>query len=144
MNANLLGFYNEVSSLYDQLWHDTLLVKWWLHGGVHCGYLLTHWGQDKMATISQTTLSNAVSWMKMLEFWLKFHWSLFIRVQLIIFRHWFRWWLGAVHATSHYLNQWWLDYRLNYASLGLNELKQNKHVTMVPHCYHRKARKATI
>ena len=38
---------------------------------------LTHWGRDKMAAISQTTLSNAFSWMKMLEFWLKFHWSLF-------------------------------------------------------------------
>ena len=35
--------------------------------------LLTHWGQDKMDAISQTTLSNTFSWMKMLEFWLKFH-----------------------------------------------------------------------
>ena len=26
---------------------------------------LTHWGQDKMAAVSQTTLSNAFSWMKM-------------------------------------------------------------------------------
>ena len=26
-------------------------------------------------------------------------------------------------ATSHYLNQWWLDYRRIYASLGLNELR---------------------
>ena len=29
---------------------------------------------------------------------------------------------GAVQATSHYLNQWWLFYRHIYASLGLNEL----------------------
>ena len=35
-----------------------------------------------MADISQTTLSNSFSWMKMLEFWLKFHWSSFLRVQL--------------------------------------------------------------
>ena len=27
-------------------------------------------------------------------------------------------------ATSHYLNQWWLDYRRIYASCGLNELKK--------------------
>ena len=40
-------------------------------------------------------------------FWLKFHWSLFIRVQLTITQHWFRLWLGAVQATSHYLNQCW-------------------------------------
>ena len=31
-------------------------------------------------------------------------------------------WRGAVQATSHYLNQWWLVYRRIYASLGLNEL----------------------
>ena len=29
---------------------------------------LTHWGRDKMDAISQTTFSNAFSWMKMLEF----------------------------------------------------------------------------
>ena len=30
-----------------------------------------------MDAISQMTFSNAFSWMKMLEFWLKCHWSLF-------------------------------------------------------------------
>ena len=85
---------------------------------------LTHWGRDKMDAISQTTFWSALSWMKMFEFRLKFHWSLFLRVQLTIFQHWFRLWLGAVQATSHYLNQWWLDYRRIYASLGLNELIQ--------------------
>ena len=52
--------------------------------------ILTHWGRDKMVTISQTTLSNPFSWMKMFEFRLKFHWSWFPRVQLTIFQHWFR------------------------------------------------------
>ena len=75
-----------------------------------------------MAAISQTTLSNAFSWMKMLEFRLRFHWSLLLRVQLTIIQHWFRYWLGASQATSHYLNQWWLVYWRIYASLGLNEL----------------------
>ena len=51
---------------------------------------LTHWGRDKMDAISQTTFSNACSWMKMFEFRLKFHWSLFSRVQLTISQHWFR------------------------------------------------------
>ena len=50
----------------------------------------THWGQDKTAAVSQTTLSNAFSWMKILEFRLRFHWRLFLRVQLTIFHHWFR------------------------------------------------------
>ena len=61
----------------------------WLSVGIF-SYLLTHWGRDKMAAISQTTLSSAFSWMKMLEFRLKFHWSLFLRVQLTIFQHLFR------------------------------------------------------
>ena len=71
--------------------------------GMNC---LTHWGRDKMAAIFQTIFSNAFSWMKMYKFRLRFHWSLFPRVQLTIFQHWFRWWLGAGQATSHYLNQW--------------------------------------
>ena len=50
----------------------------------------THWGWDKMAAIFQTTFSNAFSWMNMYEYWSKYHWSLFLRVQLIIFQHWFR------------------------------------------------------
>ena len=87
---------------------------------------LPHWGRDKMAVISQT-LSNAFSWIKMYEFRLKFHWKLFLGVKLIISQHWFRQWLGAVRATSHYLNQWYmLFYWRIYASLGLNELKKGR------------------
>ena len=51
---------------------------------------LTHWGRDKMDAISQTIFSGAFSWMKMFEFRLKFHWSLFLRFHLTIFQHWFR------------------------------------------------------
>ena len=86
------------------------------------GIILTHWGRDKMAAISQTMFSNAFSWMKIYKFRLGFHWSLFPRVQLTISQHWFRLWLDAVQATSNYLNQWWLVYRRIYASFGLNEL----------------------
>ena len=45
-------------------------------------WYLTHWSRDKIATISQTTSSNAFSWMKMYEFLLRFHWSLFLRFEL--------------------------------------------------------------
>ena len=79
-----------------------------------------------MAATSQTTFSNATSWMKMRVFRLRFHWSLFLRIQLTIFHHWLRWWLGAVQATSHYLNQWWLVHWRIYASLGLNELRHKR------------------
>ena len=83
---------------------------------------LTHWGRDKMAAIFQTTFWNGFSSMKMYEYRLKFHLSLFLRVKLTIFRHWFRKWLGADQATSHFMNQWWLVCWRIYASLGLNEL----------------------
>ena len=62
-----------------------------LHVGLPFGnQLLTHWGRDKMDAISQTTFSKAFSWMKMKEFRLGFHWSLFLRFELTIFQHWFR------------------------------------------------------
>ena len=84
--------------------------------------LLTYWGRDKMDAISQTTFSNAFSLMKMHEFRLRFHWSLFLKFELTIFQHLSRKWLGAGQATSHYLNKWWLVYLHIYVSLGLNEL----------------------
>ena len=83
---------------------------------------LTHWGRDETNNILQTTFSNVFSSKKMFEFQLKYHRSLFPRIYLTIFQHWFRQRLGAVQATSHYLNQWWLVYWCIYASLGLNDL----------------------
>ena len=65
---------------------------------------LAHWGRDKMSAISQTTFSNAFSWMKMYGFRLRFHLSLF---ELTIYQNWFRIWLGTDQAISHFLNQWW-------------------------------------
>ena len=48
--------------------------------------LLTHRGRDEMIAIFQTTFSNGI---KKYEFWLKFHWSLFLGVQLHQPRLWF-------------------------------------------------------
>ena len=42
-------------------------------------FKLTHWGQDKMAAISQMIFSNAFSWMKTFDFQI-FHWSAISRV----------------------------------------------------------------
>ena len=53
-------------------------------------YELTHWGRDLMDANSQTTFSSALYWMKMFKFRLKFHWRLFLRVQLTIFQNRFR------------------------------------------------------
>ena len=66
-----------------------------------------HLPLGKMAAFPQTIYSTAFSRMRSVVLWLKFHWSLFIRVQLTITQHWFRQWLGAVQATRHYLDQCW-------------------------------------
>ena len=75
-----------------------------------------------MAAIYQTAFSNAFSSIKMYEFRLRFHWSLFPNVQLTIFQHWFRLWLGTVQATDHFLHQW-ASYQIRniagYACVGL-------------------------
>ena len=60
-------------------WFETLHVRVREiipRGGKHF-FILTHWGRDKMAAISQTAFSNVFSLMKMYEFRLRFHWSLF-------------------------------------------------------------------
>ena len=67
-------------------------------------------------------ISNAFLLINIFLFRWKFHRILFIRVQLTTFQHCFRYWLCAEQATSHCLNQWWLDYRRIYASRGLNQL----------------------
>ena len=76
-----------------------------------------------MAMILQTTFSYAFSWMKMFKFRLKFHWSLFPIVQLTIFQHWPRYWLGTKQATSHYLNQCWLNSLKHVCGTRGHELK---------------------
>ena len=60
-----------------------------------------------MVAILQTAFWNAFSWKKMFTFWYKFHRNLALIVPLTIRQYWFRQWLGAEHAASHYLNQWW-------------------------------------
>ena len=51
---------------------------------------LTHWVRDKMVAIFADDIFKCISWMKMYTLRLKFHWSLFPRVQSTIFKHWFR------------------------------------------------------
>ena len=69
-----------------------LTRSWWRSWMHHCitkRQGLTHWGRNKMDAISQTIFSTAFLWLKMFEFRLKFHWNLFLGVQLTIFQHWF-------------------------------------------------------
>ena len=71
-------------------------AKSW-NNGMHC-MLFCNLLYDTL----QTTFSNAFFFNENFVFWLKFHWKLFPWVQLMIFHHWFRQWLGSDQATSHY------------------------------------------
>ena len=102
---------------FTQRWQPTIFLQWTYIYDTHCMIHtlifhihhrvvfdehiafadLTHWGQDKLAAISQTTISNVFSGIKMYEFRLIFY-CVFLRVKLIICHHWFRQWLGADQA----------------------------------------------
>ena len=82
------------------IWHQrtySSLVHWYLSASLP-GQNGRHFTDDIFKCIFR---------MKKHGYQLKFHWSLFLGVQLTIFQHWFGWWLGADQATSHYLNQCW-------------------------------------
>ena len=88
-------------------WFEALSCPLWRHCNVMTG---DWWGKSigefasqrakmpsfntlrprQMDAISQMTFLNAFSWMKMHEFRLIFHWSLFLWFELTIFQHWFR------------------------------------------------------
>ena len=91
-----------------------------------CCDILTHLGWDKMVTIFQMTYSNAFSCMKIYEFRLRFHWSLFVRVQLTISI------IGSDNGlapTGQQAITWTnvdLDPCRHMASLGVKELIKNE------------------
>ena len=68
-----------------------------IDGLVRLQNALRDWGRDK----NDATLNNFS------HFHVKLHWSLFLWVQLVISKHWFRWWLGIFRTTAQSLNQWW-------------------------------------
>ena len=81
---------------------------------------LTHLSLYKMAAILQTICSNALSWMKMLEFRFNFHWNLFVRVQLAISQHWFRYALTPNRLT------WFTDEYMRHLGKWVNTWRQRQ------------------
>ena len=71
---------------------------------------LPYFPLNNMVAVSQTSFSDAFSWMKSFVFWSRFHRSLFLGVKLTITQHWFR-----------YQNQCLVHWR-KYAALGGDEL----------------------
>ena len=78
----------KASKVVMMTWLHDEMSGWWL---IFCCFCcLTHWGRDKMVAIFADIIFRCILWMKMFEFWLRYHWSLFLSVQLTIFQHWFR------------------------------------------------------
>ena len=84
---------------------------------------LTHWSRDKIDAILQTTFLNETSCMKMFEFRLKFHWSLFLNVQSTIFQHCSDNGLAPNRRQAIIGNNDDSVQRRIFVSLGHNELK---------------------
>ena len=70
--------------------HFDVITSKWRCFDVITTSLLRNVFAGKVAHISQTTFSNAFPWMKIYEFRLISHWSLFLRVRLSMFQPWFR------------------------------------------------------
>ena len=108
-HTHTCGFFTFITKCFSWIVHNTNTVDCYLmnrtsrlhHNG--CRYHKQAPGQEQttcwlfntlrprqMDAISQTTFSNAFSWMKMFEFVLKFHQSLLPKVQLTMFQQWFR------------------------------------------------------
>ena len=78
------------------------ISRWWPHSYTTLRtfvMLLTHRGQNNIASFSQTTFSNAC-------FFNEYEFR-FLRAQSTISKHVCTWWPGTERVTSHYLNQWW-------------------------------------
>ena len=66
------------------LWAQPTRDSYWNYLSIPKISMVAHWLFE-----AETTFSNAFLWMKMYWFRLRFHWSLFLRIQLTTFQHWF-------------------------------------------------------
>ena len=93
-------YFSRGKSLPKLLTIDVCIKYWtcrsfrWGHKHAGCCYIrypsekyLNTLRPSQMDAIWQTTFSSAFSWIKMFEFLLTFHWSLFLRVESTIFQH---------------------------------------------------------
>ena len=81
-------------------WREVVMVRLWNH-------LLCSRHQQINTLMSEQnnyhftgSIFKHIFHEKNFEFWIKFHWNMFLGVQLMIHQHWFRWWLGAVQHQA--------------------------------------------
>ena len=81
---------------------------WW-------GFIHNIWGRDDTAAIWGATYWYFFSCITNINFWSKFNWNLFIKIQSTMGRHWFRWCLVPVRrrAISSEPVIWWSNILTN-------------------------------
>ena len=112
--------------LYEPCFMLTRLTRYW----IEMDRVLTHWGRDKMATISHATFSNAFfneNVSMSTKILLKFIPTVTINTIPALVQ------IMTLRRPVIVLTNGWLDYRRTYASLGLNELKCSN--VLVKHCW---------
>ena len=76
---------------------------------LNVSFYCSSWGRDEIDATSQTTFSNAFSWMKIHSFLLRFHWNVYTRVQLTTFqpdRHQAIIWINDDNFTDAYMRHY--------------------------------------
>ena len=95
-------------------------------------HVITHTNDDTDAHLHHPLSLNGLNchfadifkWISITEkmyFWIQFHRSNFLMVQLTLYV-WFRQWFSNRLVTSHYLNRWWQNFCRYMVSPGLSEL----------------------
>ena len=86
-----MQFFNVYRSDQRSTWgnlFDLVRIEWQFvsicvqRSSIICISSLSYWGREKMAAISKTAFPNAFYWVKLFDFLLKCHWSLFPWFQL--------------------------------------------------------------
>ena len=85
------------------IWTSTDLLHWFIYAALG-GNELTAWGLNKMADSIKATFSNTFYLMKMFEFLVKCHWSVFLGVQVSFDSANI---ICTKQVISPYLNQCW-------------------------------------
>ena len=127
-NIDILFIVSNIDILCTNIpWEKTVSLSLPLHFTTNCPHNLQHFqgGGLTLLQICRRCFQMFFLWIKNFVFWLKFHRSMFRRVQLTKSQHWFRYWLGPEQTTSHCLNQCWPRLITHiYAALGRDELTQ--------------------
>ena len=88
----------ETLVIWDAIALIIMSLEWYTHDllfGMVCCVLLTHGTRKQMTAILQTSFSNSFSSMKIISFWFKFQWHVFLWVQQTMNHQWLRYWLGT-------------------------------------------------